>query len=44
MKSNIIKEKSFNFAVRIINLSKYLVNEKKEFTLSKQLIPSRTSI
>lgn len=44
MKSNIIKEKSFNFAVRIINLSKYLVNEKKEFILSKQLIRSGTSI
>ena len=44
MKPNIIKEKSFDFAVRIINLGKYLVNEKKEFILSKQLIRSGTSI
>ncbi len=37
MKKNIIKEKSFLFAVRVVNLYKYLC-EKKEFVLSKQLL------
>ena len=41
---NVIVEKSFCFAVRIVNLYKYLCNEKKEFILSKQLMRSGTSI
>jgi four helix bundle protein len=41
---NIIQEKSFAFAVRIVNLYKYLCEEKKEFVLSKQLLRSGTSI
>jgi four helix bundle protein len=45
MKSNnIIQEKSFAFAIRIVNLYKYLTNEKKEFVLSKQLLRSGTSV
>lgn len=45
MKSdNIIQEKSFAFAIRIVNLYKYLTNEKKEFVLSKQILKSGTSI
>lgn len=44
MKENIIKDKSFNFAVRIVNLNKYLVSKKKEFVLSKQILRSGTSI
>jgi four helix bundle protein len=44
MKENIIKEKSFDFAVRIVNLYKYLTNEKQEFVLSKQLLRSGTAI
>jgi four helix bundle protein len=44
MKENVIQQKSFQFAVRIINLYKYLVSEKKEFVLSKQLLRSGTSI
>lgn len=45
MKSdNIIQEKSFAFAIRIVNLYKYLTNEKKEFVLSKQILKSETSI
>jgi four helix bundle protein len=42
--NNIIQEKSFAFAVRIVNLYKYLCEEKKEFVLSKQLLRSGTSI
>ncbi len=44
MKNNIILDKSFDFAVRIVNLNKYLVSEKKEFVLSKQVLRSGTSI
>lgn len=44
MNNSIIENKSFDFAVRIINLCKYLNTEKKEFVLSKQLLRSGTSI
>lgn len=44
MKNNIVKDKSFDFAIRIVKLSQYLSIEKKEFTLSKQLLRSGTSI
>ncbi|MBK6936910.1 MAG: four helix bundle protein [Chitinophagaceae bacterium] len=43
-KKNILRDKSFSFAVRIYNLYKYLVETKKEFVLSKQLLRSGTSI
>ena len=39
-----IEQKSFRFAIRIVNLYKYLRKEKKEFVLSKQLLRSGTSI
>lgn len=42
-KKNIVKEKSFVFAVEIVYLYKILT-EKKEFVLSKQLLRSGTSI
>ena len=41
---NIVQQKSFAFAIRIVNLYKYLIAEKKEFVLSKQLLRSGTSI
>ena len=44
MNNNVIEEKSFDFAVRIVKLYRHLNNEKKEFTLSKQLLRSGTSI
>jgi|SRR5574344_825416 four helix bundle protein len=44
MKKNIVKEKSFAFALRIVNVCKYLQSEKKEFILSKQLLRSGTAI
>ncbi|WP_207492358.1 four helix bundle protein [Aridibaculum aurantiacum] len=43
-KKNILKDKSFHFAVRIYKLFKYLNESKKEFVLSKQLLRSGTSI
>ena len=39
-----IEQKSFRFAIRIVNLYKYLRREKKEFVLSKQMLRSGTSI
>ena len=44
MEYNAIESKSFHFAIRIVNLYKYLSTEKKEYTLSKQLLRSGTSI
>lgn len=41
---NTIEEKSFDFAVRIVNLKDYLINEQKEFDLSRQILRSGTSI
>lgn len=44
MGENILKEKSFLFAVRIVNFYKFLVGDKKEFVLSKQILRSGTSV
>ena len=44
MDKNIVLNKSFDFAVRVVNLYKYLCKEKKEYVLSKQLLRSGTSI
>jgi four helix bundle protein len=39
-----MREKSMNLAIRIVNLYKHLVGEKKEYVLSKQMLRSGTSI
>ena len=44
MKGNIVAQKSKLFALRIINLYKYLTVESQEFIISKQLLRSGTSI
>ena len=44
MKNNPLLEQSLNFATKIIKLQKYLVREKKETIISKQIIRSYTSI
>jgi len=44
LKENIIQQKSYAFAIKIIELYKYLVGTKKEYILSKQLLKSGTSI
>jgi len=44
MKENIIQSKTFNFAIRIIKVYKYLIQNKNETILSKQLLRSGTSI
>ena len=43
MKNNVVLEKSFDFALKIIDLYKQL-NTEKEFIISKQLLRSGTSI
>lgn len=44
MKKNIVKEKSFSFAIRIVRLYKHLIERKREYILSKQLLRSGTAI
>ena len=41
---NVIETKSFDFAVRIVNLYKHLTQEKGEYVLAKQVLRSGTSI
>ena len=44
MKANIVLDKSFTFAVRIVKLSQFLQNDKHEYILSKQILRSGTSV
>ncbi|MEP6628631.1 MAG: four helix bundle protein [Ginsengibacter sp.] len=44
MKDNVIKFKSFEFALRIVKLTKLLIEDKREFVISKQLIRRGTAI
>ena len=41
---NIVLDKSFSFAVRIVKLSQYLQKHEKEFVISQQVLRSGTSI
>ena len=43
-KENVMKEKSYKFALRIVNLYKHLSIEKREYVMSKQVLRSGTSI
>lgn len=42
-RKNIVKEKSFNFAIRVVNICKELEG-KREYVLSKQLMRSGTAV
>ncbi len=44
MGDNPIVDKSFGFAIRIVNMYKYLTREKREYIISKQVMRSGTSI
>jgi four helix bundle protein len=44
MKENVIQQKSYAFALKIIRMYKALTGDKKEFVLSRQLLRSGTSI
>jgi len=43
-KENIIQEKSFAFAIRIVNLYQHITKKEEEYVLSKQILRSGTSI
>lgn len=44
MKENLLIDKSIAFAARIVKLQRYLIKDKKENVISKQVIRSGTSI
>ena len=44
VKRNTIRNKSFDFAVRIVKVYQHLTDVKREFVLSKQLLRSGTAI
>jgi four helix bundle protein len=44
MKENLLLEKTFAFSVRTVKAYKFLVEQKKEFVMSKQLLRCGTSI
>jgi four helix bundle protein len=41
---SIVRDKSFDFALRIIKLYKYLTEQKREYVLSKQVLRSGTAV
>ena len=44
MRENVLKTKTFKFSIRIVNCYKFIIQEKKEFVLSKQLLRCGTSV
>ena len=44
MEGKTVREKSMDFAVRIVKLSKYLNSEKREYAIADQVLRSGTSI
>ena len=44
MKENVLLNKTFEFSIRIVNLYRYLRDEKREFDLARQILKSGTSI
>ncbi|TAE08890.1 MAG: four helix bundle protein [Bacteroidetes bacterium] len=43
-RENVLLIKSFAFAIRIVKLYQYLVSEKKEYVITKQLLRSGTAV
>ena len=41
---SVLRDKSYFFALRVVKLYKHLINQHKEYTLSKQILRSGTSI
>jgi len=44
MKSNVVQDKSYQFSIRIINLYKFLKNDKHEYVLSEQILRCGTPV
>lgn len=41
---NLVKEKSFTFALKVVKVCRKIVDNKREYFLSKQLLRSATAI
>ncbi|MBK8192499.1 MAG: four helix bundle protein [Lewinellaceae bacterium] len=41
-KNDPLREKTIHFAIRVVNLSRYLTDVKKEYTISKQMLRAGT--
>ncbi|CAN5522241.1 four helix bundle protein [soil metagenome] len=44
MSESVLREKSYAFAIRIVEMNRFLCSEKKEYVLSKQVLRSGTAI
>ena len=44
MRESVLRDKSFSFAIRVVNLFKHLKETKNEYVISKQLLRSGTSV
>jgi four helix bundle protein len=44
MVENVVKNKSFEFAIQVVKIYQFLRDQKKEYTLSRQLLRSGTSV
>ena len=44
MKENLIRDRSYQFALRVVSLYRVQIEQKKEFVLSKQMVRAGTSI
>ena len=44
MVENILKDKSYQFAIEVVKISEKIISQRKEFVLSKQLLRSGTAI
>lgn len=42
--NDLIRDKAYNFALRIVKLSEYLNNERREFVLSRKVLDSGVNI
>ena len=43
-RENVVYDKALAFSIRIVNLYKYLIEQKSEYVMSKQLLRSGTSV
>jgi four helix bundle protein len=44
MKDSVLRTKSFDFAVRVVKMARWLQNEKKEYVVGKQLLKAGTAV
>ena len=44
MRNNVVKDKSFDFAVRIVRLYQFLCQQENEYVMSKQLLRCGTAV